>query len=51
MMRTGTPAAQRLAMAIEIECSLRYQLEMSSRTVSLLMYWTRMFVTLVFDEK
>src|SRR5580765_4400753 len=51
MMRTLTPAANRFAMAIEIECSLRYQLEMSSLTVSWLMYCTRMLVTFVFDEK
>jgi hypothetical protein len=47
----GHPGCQRLAMAIEIECSLRYQLEMSSRTVSWLIYCTSTFVTLVVAER
>src|SRR5580765_8162299 len=52
MRRTATCLRMKaLAMAIEMECSLRYQLEMSSRTVSWLMHCTRMSVTFVFDEK
>jgi hypothetical protein len=55
MMRTGTlgpfTPLNLFAMAIEMACSLKYQLEMSSRTVSALMALTRILVTLVVDEK
>ena len=51
MIRTGTPAAQRFATAIETECSLRYHEDRSTRTVSVLIFWTMRLVMSVVSEK
>src|SRR6266404_1493841 len=49
--RTGTPDLNLLMRAVEMACSVRYQHDMSTRTVSALIFWTSTLVTLSIAEK